>query len=314
MTPASLASVEELEPKAAAFEPGIEHRRDDIWVAIAAAVLGASAFLPWYEPRAATTTFSAWATGFWGPVIFFLALGSLALVVLRRLNVSVALPYPESLVHEAGGWLAALAAILKAKFVPAGLDRADGLFRIPWAAILAIVAGLALALLAGRISGKAPIVSIPGWYRGRSGKIGAVLLALVIGAGAAFAVTNSPDPGGAGDGTGTTKSGTSQTIRGKVPDCAKSFPLPPELALKPIQGTDQPQACVVIFESTKKPEDIASVYRSALQAAGWKFTSAGAIKGAITYELKSPRCGRFTVVGPANEKVFVSIILQACPK
>src|SRR5439155_16474868 len=91
----------------------------DIPVAIMSALLAASAFLPWYKgPAGYRITSTGWGSGTWGPLIFFLGVGSLALVVLRRLGVTVSLPVEESLFHEGAGWVALVGAVIKSRFRP----------------------------------------------------------------------------------------------------------------------------------------------------------------------------------------------------
>jgi hypothetical protein len=57
------------------------------------------------------TSVSGWESGAWGPVVFFLALGSLALAVTRLLGIRVSLPLPHPTIHEGVGWVAILAVL-----------------------------------------------------------------------------------------------------------------------------------------------------------------------------------------------------------
>jgi hypothetical protein len=286
-----------------------------------AAVLVASVFLPWYKAPTgfAQKGLSGWATGTWGPVIAFLGLGALAIVALRRLRIPVSLPYPETIVLEAIGWVATLTAIVKARFKPeyeTTVHLKVGLDNKIW---IAVAAGLALALLAGRASGKTPFVAVPGWLRGRAGKIGLAVLLVIVAGGAAFGLTNKYKPATTSAGGVTPGGAAPSTVRGKLPDCAKGFPVP--AIAKPYSGqsSNANNTCVALLTSQSKATDVANAFRAALTKAGYKFTVKAGVGGATVITLTSPRCGNLQIVAiaqtPSTKAIgnsFASLILTPC--
>ncbi|HVL32321.1 MAG TPA: hypothetical protein VM600_01935, partial [Actinomycetota bacterium] len=63
----------------------VERPLDELGAGIAALVLSASVFLPWYS-RPTLDGVSGWTSGSWGPIIFFLGLAAFAIVLIRRLR------------------------------------------------------------------------------------------------------------------------------------------------------------------------------------------------------------------------------------
>jgi hypothetical protein len=271
----------------------------DIPVALASALLGASVFLPWYTgPPGYGLSVSAWATGSWGPVILFLAAGSLLLVALRRVGLAVSLPIEESLVHEAAGWLALAAAVLKSRFRPGleGLLLSYGLW-------VGIGGAVLLIILAGRMSPHAPLVFRPGWHRGRAGKIGAVVLLAMIGGSAAFGMINTTPL--------VPKASVSNVpgvITGRLPDCAKGFPVPS--GVRPTQAFERP--CQAQLSSDKTAADVTAAFDAALKQGGWTFTSAVQGPGATTFTLTKPTCGTLVVVGAQGGTIAI-VAFGPCP-
>jgi len=314
VTPATLApTVEAPVTEAVTFE----RHAEDLPIALAGAALAVSVFLPWYRYPVGTTAVTAngWQTGTWGPVVFFLGVGAVVLVALRRLKIAVSLPFPESVVLEGIGWLATLTSIVKARFRPeyqAGLKF--GLGNWVW---LAVGAGLAIALLAARSSGKAPFVAIPGWWRGRAGTVGAAVLVAIVAASAAFAATNSYK---AKPLAGTPQAQqSSNAVRGQIPDCAKSVPFP--RTFRPVSGASQSDSCVALLATDQKPTDATAAIKASLTAGHWRFTATPGVSGSTILALTSPKCGTLQIVGVAEGSAgaefgntVASLILRPCPQ
>jgi hypothetical protein len=293
----------------------------DWLVGLLAGVLAASVFLPWY--RLGQFTASGWQTGTWGPVIFFLSIGSLALVGLRRAGIRVELPVIESHFHEFVGWASIVMAVLKVRLGPSLPLLVNRRLGHAWGAWVAIGASFVLAFAAGRMSGSAPLVMLPGWHRGRSGRVGAVVLLAVIAGSAVFGFANEYSPGGTLAGPRTNPSAFPSSfpatqppvLQGKFPKCAGKFPRPqgvkPETA---IDGTGT-QPCVFTMNATLSQSDVVKFYQQQLKAAGWTFAIERQTKDFTTMSLKSPRCGTLAVTPTPDRKgIRIAVVLQDCPK
>jgi len=274
----------------------------DIPVAIMSALLAASAFLPWYKgPAGYRITSTGWGSGTWGPLIFFLGVGSLALVVLRRLGVTVSLPVEESLFHEGAGWVALVGAVIKSRFRPGPKDLLTASYGV-WIAI-----GLAalLIVLAGRMSPHAPLVVRPGWHKARAGIAGLAVLAVVAAGSAVFGTINTtslkPTVGGSDAFAGT--------VRGKLPNCAKGFPLPP--GVKPQYGFDTGGACQAQLSSDKSSADLTSAFKALMTKNHYKYTEVTGAPGSTVFTITKPRCATLAVV-PAESGSIIAVAFTPC--
>ena len=281
--------------------PATERYGADLPVAIAAAILGASVYLPWYRgPEGFGLDVSAWSTGTWGPVILFLAAGSFVLVALRRLNIAISLPIEESLLHEGAGWIALGGAVLKSRFRPG----TEGLLGISYGLWAGIGAAVLLIVFAGRMSPHAPLVFRPGWLRGRAGKLGAAVLVMIVAGGATFGTINSdplqPEASSPIEGRAP--------VQGRVPDCAKDLPLP--RSVQPVQGFENP--CQAQLAASSPSSEVIPAWRTALQQAGWLFNENEQGPGSTIFTLTKPRCGTLAVVGAQGGTVAV-IAFGICP-
>ncbi|MCA1833891.1 MAG: hypothetical protein ABR548_02365 [Actinomycetota bacterium] len=307
VTPATLEPDEKT--VAAPPEEELARRPEDWLIVVAGAVLAASVFMPWYSASngPSKVSLSGWGSGTWASLILFLAAATIALVVLRRMRIRVALPFPESIVLEAFGWIGTLSGILKARLrptiAPLGLK-----FSVSAGVWIAIGAALALALLAGRVSGKSPFVPVPGWWRGKAGKIGLALLAVVVVGSAAFGLTSTYKPPKAGSGSSALPPSPG-VVKGKIPDCAKGFPIPS--GIKPFTGSGG-ATCVAIFQTTMKAPATVAAFKAALTKAGYKFTSQTAGQGSTSIRLTGPRCGSISIVAPQQGPVYISLVLSRC--
>lgn len=275
----------------------VETYATDIPIALGAALLAASVFFPWYKgPSGFPVSVTGWASGSLGPLLVFLGAGSIILVALRRVGVTVSLPVEESLVHEAAGWLALVAAVVKSRWRPNVLGIQIATSYGVW---IAIGAAALLVVLAGRMSPRAPLVLRPGWHRARGGTLGAALLVVMVAGAAAFGVVNSPSTSGA-------RSGPREfpgTVRNKLPDCAKDFPLP--AGLKPQLGFDAGTVCQAQLSSTRDSVSLLNAARAALKKARWTFTETKLVPGTSTFSITKPRCASLTVVGAQRGSILV---------
>jgi len=281
---------------------GTDSYATDIPIAIVSALLAASTFLPWYKgPQGYGLTATGWGSGTWGPLIFFLGVGSVLLVILRRVGVAVSLPIEESLFHEGAGWVALVGAVIKSRFRPGPKDFLSASYGV-WIAI-----GIAaiLIVLAGRMSPHAPLVVRPGWHRRSAGIVGIVVLAVVAAGSALFGTVNtaslSPSTNGGDAFAGT--------IKGKIPACAKSFPLPS--GLKPQYGFDTQGACQVQLAAKGSSNDVTGQFRTLFAQKKFTYTEVAGAPGSVVFTITKPRCATLAVV-PAESGSIVAVALTPC--
>lgn len=303
---------------AATDEPPLPERYpEDIPVMVVSAILAGSVFLPWYKLssafRQSTVTASGWETGTWGPMIFFLGLASLIVAVLRRANVRVGLPVADSHLHEGIGWAAIIGAVIKLRAVPKEQGIQMGW---TWGIIVAIVAAFLLAFLAGRMSGSMTFTTIPGWFRGKAGKIGLAVLLLAAGGSAAFGITQNVSPYALATGRPTQGTGdggiSNNVLRNKFPKCAEGFPRPADA--KPREGVEQKgqSPCVFTYATGETPDELLTFYKAELAKEGWTFTPipsrAEGAGHAMTFA--APKCGSMSMQraqGSDESNVIVAV-------
>ena len=281
---------------------GTESYATDIPIAIVSALLAASTFLPWYKgPQGYGITATGWGSGTWGPLIFFLGLGSVLLIVLRRIGVAVSLPIEESLFHEGAGWVALVGAVIKSRFRPGPKDLLSASYGV-W---IAIGVAAILIVLAGRMSPHAPLVVRPGWHRRTAGAVGLAVLVVVAAGSAVFGTMNnaslSPNQG-----SGDAFAGT---IKGKIPACAKSFPLPS--GLTPQYGFDTQGACQVQLAAKGSSTDVTARFRSLFAQKKYTYTEVAGAPGSVVFTITKPRCATLAVV-PAESGSIVAVALTPC--
>jgi len=267
---------------------------EDIPIAIMAAALAASTFLPWYEGQSGIdVSVSAWSSGTWGPIMFFLGFGSFALVLLRRFGVRLSLPIEEALLHELAGWVALAGGVIKSRYRPGG----EGLLGISWGLWVGLGSAFVLAFLAGRMAPQAPLVRRPRWYREKGGGVAAIVILLVIAGSAVFGAINKTPPLGFAP---TPSGDLPGLVRGKIPDCAEGFPVPS--IVRPVQGVEQP--CQAHLQSDRPAAEVVAAMRQSLQQAGWTAT-VGETGGTTTLNITSPKCATAAVVGAEGGSVAV---------
>ena len=275
------------------FQLAKEVYREDIPIAIVSAALAASTFMPWYKGQGAfEISVTAWASGTWGPIMFFLGIGSLALIILRRAGVRLSLPFEEALLHELAGWVALAGGVIKSRYRPGS----EGLLGVSWGLWVGLGAAFFLAFLAGRMSPHAPLVRRPKWYRQKGGVLAAVLLLVVIAGAAVFGTMNSASLTGAPINSGDLPG----LVRGRIPTCAGAFPLPP--IVKPVQGIEQP--CQAHLQSDRPAEEVVAAMKDTLERAGWT-VGVGETGATSTLTLTKPQCATVAVVGADQGSVAV---------
>ncbi len=309
VTPSVLGEVVEASQEIGA--PETLRHREDIPVAIGAIVLAVSVFLPWYEFPGAADSVNAWQSGTWGPVTFFLALGSLVVIALRNLRIPVGLPVSESVLQEAVGWICTGLALVKARVIPQGMQPVGFLLSTPAATFLAVAAGLSMALAASRVSGKVPIVFLPGWHKGRAGKTGVVLLGLIVAGAVAFAFGNTSPSGSPGP--RARKRPVANQVFGRIPECATGFPIPASLALQPGEGYNGSGRipCFASFIGNKTHDEAAKAFTDELNKAKYAFRSSQSAPGTTTFVLTQPQCGTVSVMA-REDRLLVQVIIQTC--
>lgn len=303
-TEESLAAPAVAEP--APVSAGVQIYPQDLGVAALGLFLAIAAFFPWYSQVGLQV--SGWGSGTWGPLVFFLGLGVALLIGLRRAGVKVALPVEEPLLLEGAAWLAAFGVALKAVRPPTFALLKMG---PAWGTWLSLVAAVGLALLAGRMSPRAPLVWIPGWYRGTAGRAGVLVLGGVLAGSLGFGLANDSTPGGATGGA----SSPITPIKGKLPKCAKELPV--LKGLRPTVGYESSRGatgiCVAQLTGRKSVRTFAKAYETALGRDGWKFSTTQNTKTIVLYQLTKPRCGSVLIsktptVGGTN----VTLTLNPC--
>jgi hypothetical protein len=271
----------------------------DLPIALVSLALAGVAFLPWYKgPKDFGLSSSGWASGTWGPLIFFLAVGSVVLVVLRRVGVGVSLPVEESLFHEGAGWISLVGAVIKSRARPGP----EGLLTTSYGAWIAIGLAAVLIILAGRMSPHAPLVVRPGWHKARAGIIGIVILSVVVAGSAVFGATNKAS-------TSTESGFLAGTVQGRLPDCADKFPLPP--GVKPDFGFGTGTVCQAQLSSTKNSAVLTKEFRALLTKQKYTFTELTGAPGSTVFTITKPRCTTLAVV-PSETGSLVAISFTSC--
>jgi hypothetical protein len=276
----------------------------EVMVGAFAVLLAASVFLPWYHNALATV--SGWSSGTWGPIIFFLALGALGIVTLRRLQISIAFPVESPLVVEAIGWACVIGLILKRYFQPVAFGAklpSDG-----WI-FASLACALGMALLAGVASSSTSFVLRPRWFEGKPGWIGAGVLVVALAAGVSLGFTNTSVPTAA-----PLRPGPQPTqVRG-VPACAKRDNVPTPSAFTPYVGYDS-TTCIAAWSTTLSVTQAYARYIAALRAAGWTVTDGQPSAAGRSAGLKGKACGTASVAKAAiggKMEVVVEVVLFKC--
>ncbi len=277
---------------------GTDRYATDLPLLVVGALLAGSTFLPWYKgPSGYAVSVSGWTSGTWGPVIFFLGLGSVALIALRRMGVHVNLPVEESLLHEGAGWISLVGAVLKSRLRPGP----EGLLSASYGVWIAIAAAAILIVLAGRMAPHAPLVLRPGWHKGKAGVVGIALLGVVVIGSAALGTINhaSVQP----------KQTTIPQVPGRVPNCARVLPKPRDL--KPQTGFEAAGECQGQWGSTKPSSQLVNEFRTLLKAKGWKFTEDKKHPGVAIFVITKPRCGQLVIL-PIDKGSIAAVRLTPC--
>ena len=280
---------------------GTDRYATDFPIMIVAALLAGATFLEWYKgPRGFGIDVSGWQSGTWGPIIAFLAAGSIVLIGLRRFGVHVSLPVDESLLHEGAGWVSLVGAVIKSRLRPGP----TGLLSASYGVWIAIGAAAVLIVLAGRMSPHAPFIVRPGWYRAKAGALGVAVIAIVVAGSGVFGAINSPSL----EPQGNPNDLLAGTVRGRVPDCAKGFPL--TTGLKPQYGFGTGAACQVVLSSPKPPADVTAEFRALLRSRGYVFSEVNGAPGSVILTITKPRCATLAVV-PGETGATVAVALTS---
>jgi hypothetical protein len=275
----------------------------DIPVLVIAALLAGSTFLPWYKSQPGFgLTVTGWQSGTWGPIVFFLAVGSVVLVALRRLGVHVSLPVEESLIHEGTGWIALIGGVIKRWMQPGPSGLLDASYGV-W---VAIVAALLLVVVAGRMSPQAPLVRRPGWQKGTAGLVGMIVLGVVVAGSAVFATINEASL----QATNPRGDLFAGTVRGRMPDCAKDFPLPE--GVKPQYGFGTGATCQAQLTSAASPAEVTAAFKKLLTSKKWTYAEVKGAPGSTILTITKPRCATLAVVPDPEAGAIAAVAFTPC--
>lgn len=282
------------EPSAAEAAP--PRTWEELAAAGLAAVLAILVLVPWYSASGGSLGVSGWASGTWGPIIFFLALAAVGVVVIRRLNAPIRFPVESGLVIEGIAWVSIIALFIK-RFLRVKVGATGFALGVTRGQTIALFTAVALALVAGRMSSNAPIMVRPGWFRDRAGKTGVAILGIALIFGLVFGFTNSAFPGQSKTQTGAVNSNVRQ-VSG-MPQCAKDLKFPVPAGVTATSGYDikGSPTCVVTFStSTLTLNQMYSRFVSALRARHWGVSSAPALQTTRVLSLTKPKCGQMTFI------------------
>jgi len=293
-------------PPARDAPPDVDKPLTELGVAVCAALLAASVFLPWYHN--VPSTVSGWASGTWGPIIFFLALAAVAIVVLRRAQIAIAFPIEPTLVVEGIGWVCVIGLILKRYFSPSAFG-----FKLPTDGWLFASLGLALALalLAGIASKDAAFVLRPGWWKGTPGKIGASVLVITLAGGLVFGFTNTAVSTSIPKANATPPAITTKGL----PPCAKRIHLPTPNGFTAAAGSEIPSInhCDIQYASSLPLVTGFDRFVAALRGAGWTVTAGRSSPVYRLATLGGRTCGTLTIAQTRPKTLVALVSLNVCP-
>ena len=234
------------------------------------------------------------------------AIAAVAIVALRFARISISFPVPHSLMLEGIGWLAVLGVLLKRFFRPENLGIAGVFEGGFW---LALVAAVAVAMLASRLSKDIPVVVLPGWFKGSAGAVGAAILVASLGAGVAFGLTNSVQKAREAHQQqgmrGTLDDNTSARQEEGLPACAEEARFPVPAGVEAVRGVsmDAPTAfCSAELQSELPLRQVIDRYRAALREAGWTIQALpDQAPGVRLFLITEPECGTLVISGRNDE-------------
>ncbi|MFA5890068.1 MAG: hypothetical protein WDA27_03805 [Actinomycetota bacterium] len=259
-----------------------------------AGVLAILVLVPWYS--AGSLSVSGWASGTWGPVVFFLALAAVGVIALRRLNAPVRFPVESGLVVEAVAWVSIVGLFIK-RFMRVKAGATGFTLGVTRGQTIALFVAVGLALVAGRLSTNAPIMIRPGWFRDREGKIGVAILGVALAVGLIFGFTNSAFPGQPQSQAGAVNPNVRQVTG--MPKCGKDMRFPVPAGVTATSGYDikGSPTCVMTFSSSSLTlSKMYSRFVAALRKAGWSVTSSPALQTTRVLSLTKPKCGQMTFI------------------
>lgn len=292
---------------------------DDWLVAILGLALALfSSIVPWYT--SALGELSGIAAGRTGVLTFVAGVGAFVIALLRRSKVSVGFPLQQGVVIEALAYLGVAGAILArfAPFQPASVSTSNV------GTLGSVALGVALVFAASRLSSGAPLVLQPGWFAGRGGRLGAVLLVLFLVLAGGLVVLKPGAP------SANQPTSPAQQFTTTPPPCLTDVNFPILAQVNPGQGyftydipsqTDgEPvQYCGGNLESPKPVSELRVAYLRALDENGWTAKiskQAQPTKGLVEITLTKPSCGKINLTDTSGNgkgaKTQVTIVLGNC--
>lgn len=291
---------------------------DELLVAILGlALAGVTALMPWYQ--VGFQKLSGLAAGKLGVLTFIGGFGAFLIAVLRRAKVKLRFPLQTGVMIEALAYLAVAGAIISRFIQPSGGSILNpGNFT-------AVGLGVTLAFVAARLTSGAPLMLQPGWMRGDGGRLGAVLLVLLILGAGALAVIKPGAPKAA------STTGTGLEYTQDAPACLKDpkFPILRKVVAGPGAGyysyeipsqSGPVTYCGGNLVSDERIATLRKAYMSALKAAGWdaKLVSQGQpTAGLVEIQLSKPQCGAVRLIDTSGTptsggKTTVAVSLLPC--
>jgi hypothetical protein len=163
-----------------------------------------------------------------------------------------------------------------------------------------------LIILAGRMQPHAPLHIRPGWHRAKAGALGIVVIVAVVAGATAFGIINKTELQQSADQNDL----LTGTVRGKLPDCAKDFPMPK--GLTPQYGFGSGAACQAQLSSTSSSQDVANAFRALLRTKQYVFSEVAGAPGSVILTITKPRCATLAVVPGPEKGSIVAIALTPC--
>ncbi len=144
-----------LEPTEPEPPPRVRPAAEGIWASgdrivwLSAALLTLSTLMGWYAGSGVGVKLAVigWNTGVLGKLVFFIGLGTLAIVVLRESGIELPASLPESLVILALGALATVFVLIRVISIPDDVLPADGRGIGIWISLLAAIGVIVGGLL-----------------------------------------------------------------------------------------------------------------------------------------------------------------------
>jgi hypothetical protein len=290
---------------------------DMLLVAAAGLALAAATwFLPWYQRGSGTLTAIAGAKYGLGAITFVGGLGSFIVAMLRRSKVAIRFPLQSGVIIEILAYAAVAGAILGRFIRPENVTVKNA------NTLIAVGLGIAIALLASRLTSGAPLMTQPDWLRQPGGRNGALVLGALVVAIAGLAIAK---PGGPKAPVIT----GAPTFSATPTACFKDVEFPNLRLVTPSEpggyydapSTGGQTFCVATLTSEVPLGRLEDTYLTALKKAGFDarvVKEAQPNKGSTEITFSEPICGTVRLLNTSKTpgidgKTSVTAQLGGCP-